>query len=36
LEALDIDSSGSEDLDPCEEAELEEEAAKYKERYNPD
>ena len=37
LEALEIDSSGSEDLDPSEEAELEEEAAKYKEqRYNPD
>ena len=37
LEALEIDSSGSEDLDPSEEAKLEEEAAKYKEqRYNPD
>ena len=37
LEDLEIDSSGSEDLDPSEEAELEEEAAKYKEqRYNPD
>ena len=37
LEALEIDSSGSEDLDPNEESELEEEATQYKEqRYNPD
>jgi hypothetical protein len=37
LEALEINSSGSEDLDPSEEAELEEEAAKYEEqRYIPD
>jgi hypothetical protein len=37
LEALEIDSSGSKDINPSEEAELEEEAAKYKaQRYNPD
>ena len=37
LEALELDSSDPEDLDPSEEAELEEEAARYEEeRYGPD
>ena len=37
LEALELDSSDSDDLDPSEEAELEEEAARYEEeRYGPD